>query len=275
MYLAEIHGKLSSRIETMEDILTSNIFSFFKYSSREIFLKKFLNQLGFDISEQEAETAEFIFWPRFEENTEPDLVIIAGQYYFLFESKYFSDFGKETNTTKAQLIREIEGGLIESANFRKKFHLIIITADYYYKKDKFTIIPSEFKPNFTWTNWQSIALLLANILESDVEIKSHERAFATDLYNLLDKKKLRDFHGFDNLFNIVKSLKLLLNIFFDAKTAKYRGAFIGFENALAHEGKLLPAEKTIFLEKQKTIFSILSNSREITQSDSNIFFERS
>jgi len=39
MYLAEICGKLSSKVEGIEDILTSNVFSFFKYSKRTIFLK--------------------------------------------------------------------------------------------------------------------------------------------------------------------------------------------------------------------------------------------
>jgi len=69
MYIAELHGKLSQRIERMEDILTSNVFSFFKYSTPKIFLKGYLKKLGFDVSDQEATEAEFIFWPRFEENT--------------------------------------------------------------------------------------------------------------------------------------------------------------------------------------------------------------
>jgi len=43
MYLAELHGKLSSKIQRMEDLLTSNVFSFFKYSTREIFLKEYLS----------------------------------------------------------------------------------------------------------------------------------------------------------------------------------------------------------------------------------------
>ena len=34
MYLAEIHGKLSMENENKEDILTSNVFSFFKYANR-------------------------------------------------------------------------------------------------------------------------------------------------------------------------------------------------------------------------------------------------
>ena len=46
MYLAELHGKLSSKLEGMEDLLTSNVFSFFKYSTRKIFLKSYLAELG-------------------------------------------------------------------------------------------------------------------------------------------------------------------------------------------------------------------------------------
>ena len=110
MYLAELHGKLPSKIERMEDILTSNVFSFFKYSTREIFLRVYLNRLGLLISDREAREAQFLFWPRFEENTEPDLVIIVGDYYLLIEAKYVSEFGGETEKTKSQLIREIEGG---------------------------------------------------------------------------------------------------------------------------------------------------------------------
>jgi len=86
MYLAELRGKLSSRVERMEDVLTSNVFSFFKYSSRTIFLKRYLNDLGFKVSDQDAEKAEFRFWPVFEDGTEPDLIIIVGDYYLLIEA---------------------------------------------------------------------------------------------------------------------------------------------------------------------------------------------
>jgi hypothetical protein len=110
MYLAELCGKLSSRVERMEDVLTSNVFSFFKYSSRDIFLKKYLNKLGFDISVREAEEAEFKFWPVFEDGTEPDLVIMAGNYYLLIEAKYFSEFSEGTKKDEHQLLREIKNG---------------------------------------------------------------------------------------------------------------------------------------------------------------------
>ncbi|MBW2004381.1 MAG: hypothetical protein JRI72_07150 [Deltaproteobacteria bacterium] len=273
MYLAELHGKLTQRIERMEDILTSNVFSFFKYSTRDIFLKGYLYTLGFDVSDQEANEAEFIFWPRFEENTEPDLVIIVGNYYLLIEAKYFSDFGGETDKTKAQLIREIEGGRLEAKNYGKDFVLIPITADSYYKKFKFQAITSDSKLHFKWTNWQKVSWLLTNILESDKKISKQEREFALDLYNLLDKKNLREFQSFDILSLMNQYLKPHASIFFEAKTAKFRGDFIGFLNSLLSDKKIVMMRKTIFLTTQKKIFTHLLQSRRLKHSKDTVFFK--
>jgi len=217
MYLAELHGKLSSRVERMEDILTSNVFSFFKYTSRKIFLKGYLDKLGFNISEREASRAEFLFWPRYEENTEPDLVIIVGDYYLLIEAKYFSDFGQETSKTKAQLIREVEGGEIDAKNYGKEFVLIAITADHYFKKEKFETIPERYKSNFIWTNWQLVSSFLNYVLEANQSLKKQEREFATDLYSLLDKKNLRDFQSYNALQNIQLSTASRSFVFLQGK----------------------------------------------------------
>ena len=237
---------MPSRIERMEDILTSNVFSFFKYSDREIFLKGYLNKLGFDISNQEADEAEFLFWPRFEEKTEPDLVIIVGKYYLLIEAKYFSGFAEETEKTKAQLLREIGGGKLEAKNWGKGFWLIAITADHYYKEDKFKIVPPEFIPHFKWTNWQSVSSFLYDVLESNRNLRKQERDFTLDLYNLLDKKNLRDFQGLNYLQNMSTSLKSYASVFFETRTAKFRGDFIGFMQSLSFEKKIMPPKKAIF-----------------------------
>ncbi len=78
-------GKFSLSMRRSEDILTSNVFSFFKYADRTIFLYEYLQGLGFNsITVEAARDAEFIFWPSFEDGTEPDLVIIAGDYYLLY-----------------------------------------------------------------------------------------------------------------------------------------------------------------------------------------------
>lgn len=87
MYIAELKGKIPADVEKMEDILTSNVFSFFKYSRRNIYLKIFLSKLGIIVTDNELNEAEFIFWPTYDDGTEPDVVIIVSEYYLLFESK--------------------------------------------------------------------------------------------------------------------------------------------------------------------------------------------
>jgi len=270
MYLAELHGKLSSRVERMEDILTSNVFSFFKYSSRDIFLKKYLDKLEFNVSDQEAEEAEFRFWPVFEGGTEPDLVIIVGNYYLLIEAKYFSEFSAGTEKDEHQLLRELKNGKLEAKNYDKKFNLIAITADYYYKKEKFEVIPQNLCPHFKWTNWQLVSSFLDNILSINPNIKGPERDFCLDLYNLLDKKHLRDFQ---KITYIGALLKRYSSIFFDAKTAKLRGDFIGFIESLSLAKGLKPIGKTIFFSSTKRIFKSLSKIEKLKKVKSPIFFK--
>ena len=113
MYIAELKGKFSEKGKNKEDVLTSNVFSFFKYADRTIFLKPFLEELGLDmqISGDDVVKAIFDFWPNYDDRTEPDVVVGVGKYYILFEAKYKSDFGKETELHKDQLTRELEGGI--------------------------------------------------------------------------------------------------------------------------------------------------------------------
>ena len=274
MYQAELRGKLSSRIERMEDILTSNVFSFFKYATREIFLKGYLAELGFVVSDQEASEAEFIFWPRFEENTEPDLVIIVGDYYLLIEAKYFSEFGGETEKSEAQLIREINGGKLDAKNYNKTFKLIAITADHYYKENRFDVIPSEFRAHFKWTNWQSVAAFLNNILQTRAGIRQQEHHFALDLYSLLDKKNLRGFQSLDILQDTIPHLKPYESLFFEAKTAKFRGAFIGFRESLLFDKKIAPVKGTIFLNGERRFFTHMLQSSSLKHAENVIFYTR-
>lgn len=272
MYMAELRGKLPSRIERMEDILTSNVFSFFKYSTRETFLKGYLNSLDFNVSNQEANEAEFIFWPRFEEYTEPDLVMVVGDYYLLIEAKYFSGFAQETEKTEAQVLREIEAGKSEAKNRGKDFKLIVITADHYYKENKFKTILSDFRPHFKWTNWQLVSSFLYSILESSKNIKKPERDFASDLYRLLDKKNLRDFQGTGSLYNRSALLESYASVFFDARTAKFRGDFIGFVHSLPFDRTIPTVGRTIFLSTQKRIFARLLELEKLKYAESPIFY---
>ena len=240
MYLAEIHGKLPSGMVRMEDLLTSNIFSFFKYSDRNIFLKEYLKIIGIELSSREAEDAEFRFWPRFDDDTEPDLVVAAGPHYLLFEAKYLSGFGTETESRKAQLIREIEGGMMEARNEDRDFRMIAITADHYYKKEQFSIIPEKYIRFFKWTNWQLVTAFLHSVFEGNLKISATDLAFAKDLYSLLVKKNLRDYIGKSIFYNLKMDLTETEIVFFDPRTAIFRGDFIGFVNSLQFEVKVKP-----------------------------------
>jgi hypothetical protein len=282
MYLAELHGKLSSKfdkenylsqsVERMEDILTSNVFSFFKYSNRDIFLKNYLNELksGSKISKKEAEKAEFRFWPHYEDGTEPDLVIIVGKYYILIEAKYYSGFGEKTETSDEQLIREIKGGQLEAKNYNKEFKLIAITSDYYYKKYKFKAILPDHEKCFKWTNWQFVSSFIDNTLNRNISIMKSERDFALDLYYLLDKKNLRSFQGIIYTGELLKSFN---SIFFDAKTAKLRGDFIGFIDSLFLDKKMKYPGKVLFFNSARKVFLPLSKGERLKQIKSTIFYK--
>lgn len=95
---------------------------------------KILNIYATDL---ELEKAEFRFWPRYDDNTEPDLVLIVGTHYLLIEAKYRSDFAKETDKIEPQLIRESVAGRKEAEEMGLQFTLLGLTADYYYPANKF------------------------------------------------------------------------------------------------------------------------------------------
>jgi hypothetical protein len=246
MYLAELHGKLSSDEEKKEDILTSNVFSFFKYSSRDMFLKEYLKELGLLVSNQEAKKAEFLFWPKYDDRTEPDLVLIVGKYYLLFEAKYHSWFGEETVTKEGQLKREIKGGELEAKNYQKEFILFAITADYY-KNEKIKSILEKYDGKLKWTNWQTVSRFLKEKIHEKPDIKNEEIDFANDLYTLLVKKKLRYYHGIKYKEFQFENFNYHNEIFFDKKTVNFKRSFMGFLETLSPIKSIEPFEKIIFL----------------------------
>jgi hypothetical protein len=69
--------------------------------------------------------------------------------------------------------------------------------------------------------------------------------FANDLYQLLDKKKLRAFRSFDILAGIFTG-STIENIFFSPENAKYRGDFEGFLKAFSNSPLITESPKYIF-----------------------------
>ena len=193
MYLAELHGKLSSKLQNMEDILTSNVFSFFKYTNRTIFLNRFMKRLGFVFTEIELQTAEFIFWPSLDDQTEPDLVLVIGTKYIMVEAKYFAGFEPETRSRKAQLIREIEGGLREAENMNLDFYLVAITADYTYRKERLKLIQDRCGFEFNWINWQAALKLAEQECLADEEVRALRRVREAERRKKQDREYIRQF----------------------------------------------------------------------------------
>jgi len=246
LYQAELGGKIPHALSRMEDVLTSNVFSFFKYAERTTFLRRYLRGLGFPVTREEATKAEFFFWPRFDDNTEPDVVVIAGAHYLVVEAKYGSDFGAETDTSKLQIIREVDQGLLEAQNLGKRFTLLAVTADHIYPSHKFLHLSDHYLKYIVWTNWQGVAQFLDEML-CERSLLDHERAFARDLHDLLDKHNLRNYHGTDSLYRFLPNLSAHRKIFFDDRTASLRGDFAGFPEGLcAARNKLKSVRETIF-----------------------------
>ncbi len=275
MYLAELHGKLSRNVERKEDILTSNVFSFFKYSRRDVFLKKYLEKLlGLQFPIEDLKSAEFVFWPTYDDSTEPDLVILIGSYYLLFEAKYYSDFGKESSTKKDQITREIEGGYLEATRLSKQFFYIAITADSVYREEKIPHSVQDMPGKFVWTNWQRVSSLIEQLLSESHGLEHHELCHAEDLYRLLDKKNLRSFNG----FNLKEQFAHYDQIFFNVESSKYRGDFIGFQDSLSDSKQIGGVPSTIFYNSSKCarnrdFYSELQNIQLILPVRSKIFFK--
>lgn len=272
MYVAELRGKLSERNERSEDILTSNVFSFFKYAKRRVFLKSFFNMLGLEISDDDVDNAEFQFWPKYADKTEPDLVIIAGKYYLLIEAKYFSSFEWSGEKESSQLSREIKGGLYEAKSLNKEFYLVAVTADYVYKPDTFSQVREavSFK-SLIWVNWQRIYNLLISILEGKY-LTLEDRLFCQDLCSLLEQKNLRPFRDIKSVSNEI-GFEPIENIFLASETLALRGDFLGFVRTLTHGESMAHAPDIVFLETRPH-FSALEGFEDFQQFGNEIFFKR-
>jgi len=267
MYLAEIRGKLSGRIENSEDILTSNVFSFFKYANRQLFLKRFLaNNLCIHVSDDDVENAEFLFWPRYTDHTEPDLVIIVGKYYLLIESKFHSPVDRE------QLLKEDENGSFEANNLDKEFHLIALTADYYYRPEQFQDgdgnLPSS---NFRWISWQQIMHFLLETIEQE-KLPSITRLFCQDLCELLEGKNLHSFRDFKGVLRSESALDYFQRIFFAYETAALRGDFIGFQNTLSYLERLEKVPQRAFFKGQPLFSGLSDKKEELSEFGDQLFF---
>ncbi len=272
MYIAELRGKLSRDQENKEDLLTSNVFSFLKYAPREVFLFEYINHLGMPVTEEDAHCANFLFWTTYSDHTEPDVVIIIGDYYLLFEAKLSSGFGEETEFSAAQLSRELEGGLAEAKYNNKEFRLVAITADHYQPPGLFDDLPARYQNYLLWTSWQNFAFFLSSLIETRQNLSNETGLFAADLYALLDKKCLRKFEGPIALKVKEYPFKPYQCLFFAMETARYRGDFIGFQDTLKLVTLIKPSGSVLYYDTNRLFYSFLYDTEERLKTGSSVLF---
>jgi hypothetical protein len=217
MYQAELHGKLSRTVEEAEDILTSNVFSFYLYSDRK-HLQHLLKSVELDVTLQEAANAAFSFWPTLPDNTEPDLVIEVGRYYVLAEAKLHAGYGKDVeHYERHQLLRELRGGRHEAQSDGKEFILLTVTDEPIPHESVYGVLKGTGRQSWRWTNWSRIARLL--------ETGPAVGRMGEDLLALLCRRGLRRFDGFRCEKEHLE--KLEGRFFFDSTTTR-SGRFTGF-----------------------------------------------
>ena len=243
MLSAELRGKLPGCIQILEDVLTSYVFSFLQYSSRSLFLGGFLKDVEIRVSDGELKAAEFRFWPTFADGTEPDVVIVVGDYYVLFEAKLFASFDPGDGFTQPQVVREIEGGMEEAVREGKQFHFVAVTADSCFPGESLGCYPQHASV-MRWVNWQSIArLVLTQIEEHGAALPDGE--YARDLLAILDARNLRGYRGFD-VIDMPAITRPPEALFLSAQTLAYRGEFLGFGATLGGLPAVEPVDSPIF-----------------------------
>ncbi|MFW6002668.1 MAG: hypothetical protein ACOCQD_04945 [archaeon] len=240
---AELKGKIPE-VQNREDILTSNYFGLLKYCTMRTFSHVFLSAARnlegkqFNIScIPDNWDFELVFWPRFHDNSEPDLLVLIKnsslqiKYLFLIEVKYFSQqnmysasYEFESHKYENQLSREFFNlfqvkniGQFEIAKDVKRF-LIYLTADYSVPYDDFSSAINEIKRcekidlsnYFLWISWYNLYDKLSNHT-GILDIKQFELSILSDLSDYLKAKNFWSFTGFSSYSRQCKDFEYLFH----------------------------------------------------------------
>ena len=228
-------------------MLTSYVFGFLKYASRKMYLRRFLEEFEIQASKVDLENAEFRFWPALTDGTEPDVVIVVGDHYLLFEAKLFASFDLGNSCRQPQVVREIEGGLEEAAREGKQFHFVAVTADSCFPREALGCYPRQASV-MRWVNWQSIARLILTQIEAHERVALPDGDYARDLLAILDFRNLRGYRGFDAI-DMPATVRPPEPLFLAAQTFAYRGEFLGFRTTLGGLPVVEPVASPLFFSR--------------------------
>jgi hypothetical protein len=190
MIIAQLQRKLPEQFEEMEDVLTSSVFSLFKYLNAEAASLLLSSVLGTDMSSVSMRLA---FWPRYPTpsgfgggaaqksdfdqrgQTEPDVVIETDDVLIFVEGKFRSYLDDQFD----QLGREFVIGHRLAQDLGKRFLLLAVTRDILQPQPKDTDlydgieakirsvavsgswkdgseVEAAVRSSFKWINWQRI-----------------------------------------------------------------------------------------------------------------------
>ena len=215
--VAELKGKLESfqtptgaRYVDAEDPLTSSVFETTEVMDSELALGRVLREATGDVfSPQQLAEAEFQYWPRdqeaFGDSTEPDLMITVANTLFLLEAKYRSGLGKaDEEEGKDQLEREYEGGIaLTDKKGLSQFRLVCVVGDVSVLDD-IAHFQQETGHRVDCLQWQQIHRIMVEIEELP-NVERRDRILATRCKQLLERRRMASFRGFQHLLDYSKA----------------------------------------------------------------------
>jgi len=228
MLLAQLHRKIPVQFEGMEDVLTSSVFSLFKYLPGEI-ARSYLAEWARIPSL--SGPLQVDVWPRFptppgfqrpgglaEEDedpvmrgdTEPDVLITTREWVILIEAKYRSPLDKHFD----QLGREFAVGHQLAKETGRRLRLVVLTGHTLQPLpggvDLVTGLRSALsaasgslgetasdmiggaRESLHWTNWQQLYTILAKA-SCDRDTSNSTRLLLADLCDLLELRGLKPY----------------------------------------------------------------------------------
>lgn len=238
MFVAEMKGKIPTKLQSSEDLLTSSVIGTFQYLSSPLYIQSVLSSstnLLFDklSFKQPIKTCSFEFWPRLSQS-EPDVLVHLvdendDEYLICIEAKFWSSKSSEEDTDtdvdlrqagqRDQLAREIEDLFTTKCHKLmnvtkeklKKTFLVYLSNQTYMPvndmKDSIRFVRNvDFSQNqLYWLSWKEIFHCLNQF--TSFQTKQDELLLG-DLKKLLVKKGLNGFTGFQNCFKEVKPFEI-------------------------------------------------------------------
>lgn len=231
MTIAEIRGKLSSSgsniSDRLEDLLTADVFGCLRYLPFDQGFEKILTRAQcYADSEQlciknDNDDVKIDFWPRLENNSEPDVLICNKDHLIVIEVKYLSgksghygankDYEDSMEAAGSDQLARLFQGLMSYEGHYGTRSLIYLTAhrnlpenDIKAGYDALNELSDDnrhkYEKHIYWLSWFEVYKAVSGALKEDLFIHDKYRQIVLcDIQRLLHRKGLRQFYGFEGI----------------------------------------------------------------------------